>query len=197
MDDASQKKVRLWTRQEKRSLKELEETGTVRTKRSFLEEKFEEVAPYIIPLYEWFVEVAQTKLHKPADIEFPIWCSISEENMMRPTPDTVVYVIEVDPSEIIYFDGYKWDRVLNHLYIPVDDEDQKSYEAEMSAKGHKNIFSFMDADYGRFYPHEKQRVMDSWHRIFDIQCFDIFRVQANIWEIRKDMIVDILYGDEQ
>lgn len=196
MELSPAKKIKLWTRQEKRSLEVLAETGAIRTTRAYLEEKFEEVAPYIIPLYEWFVEAAQIKLQKPKDVSFPIWCSISEENMMRPTVDTVVYVLEVDPSELIYFDGYKWDRVLNHLYIPIDDEDQKVYEAEMAAKGHKNIFSFMDADYGRFYPEEKQRVIDSWHRIFDITHFDIFRVQANIWEIKKEMIVDILYGDE-
>ncbi len=74
----------------------------IRIKREHLEEKFEEIADYIIKLYNWFTEIANKMVPKPSDVEFPIWCSISEENMLRPTIDTVVYVLEVDKSEIIY-----------------------------------------------------------------------------------------------
>ena len=35
--------------------------------------------------------------------------------------------------------------------------------------------------------------MESWMRVFEIEDWNIFDVQANIWEVREDMIKDILY----
>ena len=133
---------------------------------------------------------------KPTDVEFPIWCSISEENMLRPTMDTVVYVLEVDKSEIIYFDGMKWDYVLNHLYIPKDKKDEEEYIKDIKNKGFKDSFAIMDEKTTHFYPEERKKVMDSWMRVFEIDEWNIFRVQANIWEIRAEMIKDILYYSE-
>jgi len=37
--------------------------------------------------------------------------------------------------------------------------------------------------------------MDSWARVFEIDKWDIFRIQANIWEISPEMIKDILRVD--
>lgn len=188
-------KVRLWTRQDIKSLEELKKHGVIRIKRDHLEEKFDAISGYIIKLYKWFVNAADKRSPKPADVEFPVWCSISEENMLRPTEDTVVYVLEVDPSEVIYFDGLKWDHVLNHLYIPKDQADEEAYKKEMASRGHTNLFVFLDEATAHFYPRERKQVMDSWVRIFDIDEWNIFRVQANLWEIRQDMVVDILYAE--
>lgn len=188
-------KVTLWTRQDIKSLDDLEKNGVIRIQRKHLEEKFEAISDYIIELYQWFVSVANEKVPKPEGVEFPIWCSISEKNMMRPTIDTVVYVLEVDKSEIIYFDGMKWDYVLNHLYIPKDKKDEEEYLKHIKKKGFKDSFAIMDEKTSHFYPKEVEKIMDSWRRIFEIDEWNIFRIQANIWEIRKDMVKEILYSD--
>lgn len=190
------KKVTIWTRQDIKSLDELKKNGVIRIKRKHLEEKFDVIADYIISLYKWFVQAAEKMVPKPEGVQFPVWCSISEENMLRPTIDSVVYVLEVDESEIIYFDGVKWDYVLNHLYIPIDEKDAEAYAKEMEDKGFKNSFSFIDEKTAHFYPAERKKVMDSWMRVFVTDQWDIFRIQANIWEIRKDMIKDIIYFKE-
>jgi len=186
-------KVTLWTRQHKKSLEELQNNNVIRIKRKHLEEKFDEITDYVVYLYKWFVDAAAKKVSKPEEVEFPVWCSISEENMLRPTVDEVVYVLEVDKSEIIYFDGMKWDYVLNHHYIPKDERDVAEYAKDLESKGFDNSFSFINEKTAHFYPAERKKVMDSWHRIFEIDKWDIFRVQANIWEIRPEMIKDILY----
>ena len=187
------KKVRLWTRQDKKSLEDLKKHGVIRIKREHLDEKFDLIADYIIKCYNWFVKAAEQRCPRPEGVEFPVWCSVSEENMLRPTEDTVVYVIEVDESEVIYFDGFKWDHVLNHIYIPKDKADEEAYKKEMASRGHTNLFAFLDEATTHFYPRERKQVIDSWIRVFDIDEWDIFRVQANLWEIREDMVVDILY----
>ena len=195
MDNKSDK-VTLWTRQRFESLKELEEEGTIRIKKTHLEEKFEEITDYIASLYKWFVDAAEKMVPKPEDVEFPVWCSISQENMLRPTEDEIVYVLEVDKSGIIYFDGAKWDYVLNHHYVPRDEKDELEYEKELERKGFPDSFSFMDEKTAHFYPLERKKVMDSWHRVFETDQWDIFRIQANIWEIRPEMIRDVLYSPD-
>lgn len=185
-------KVTLWTRQDVRSLDDLEKKGVIRIKREHLEEKFDLIADHIIFLYKWFVNEAEKRVPRPEGVEFPIWCSISEEYMLRPTINEIVYVLEVDKSEIVYFDGMKWDYVLNHHYVPKDEQDEKEYLKDLERKGFKNSFSFLDEKTARFYPDERKRVMESWVRVFDIDKWDIFRIKANIWEIRPEMVKDIL-----
>lgn len=186
-------KVTLWTRQDIKSLDEIKEKGRYRVKRKYIEQQFEDIAEYYIKLYQWFVDKAGKMVPKPDGVEFPVWCSISEENMLKPIEGTVVYVLEVDEAEVIYFDGRKWDYVLNHLYIPKDEEDEKSYMKDMERKEFKDSFSFIEGKYANFHPLEKKKVMESWMRVFEIEDWNIFDVQANIWEVREDMIKDILY----
>lgn len=192
----NQDRVTLWTRQDVRSLDELKQNGVIRVKETHLREKFEDISDYILELYDWFNKNAGKLVYKPSEVEYPVWCSISEDNMLRPTPDTVVYVLEVDRSKIVYFDGGKWDYVLNHLYIPKDKEDEDNYDKEIKEKGFKHGFSFIDKKVTHFYPQERKRVMDSWTRVFEIDDWSIFKVQANIWEITEDMIKDVIYYDE-
>lgn len=186
-------KITLWTRQDIRSLEELKKNGVIRIKKEHLAEKFDVISEYVIDLYKWFVNAAEKMVPKPDGVEFPVWCSISEENMLRPIEGEIVYVLEVDPSEIIYFDGMKWDYVLNHHYVPKDEKDDEEYLNDLKIKGFTNSFSFIDKRTSHFYPEEKKRVMDSWMRVFELDKWDIFRIQANIWEIREEMIKDILY----
>jgi len=129
----------------------------------------------------------------PSGVVFPIWCSISYENMLRPIEDTVCYELELNKSDVIYFDGGKWDYVLNHIYIPKDHKDEVQYKIDMEAKGFKNAFSFIEGTYANFYPEERRRIIDSWNRIFEIEDWNIFNVQANIWEIRQEMIKKIIH----
>lgn len=189
-------KVTLWTRQNIKSLDELKNKGVIRISKKNLEEKYDIISDHIIYLYKWFVDAAKSIVPIPEGVEFPIWCSISEEYMLRPTIDEVVYVLEVDKSEIIYFDGMKWDYVLNHHYIPKDENDRLEYKKYIESKGFKNAYSFIDEKTAHFYPEERKKVMDSWKRIFEIDEWDIFKIQANIWEIRPDMIKDILYYEK-
>ncbi|MDI9496510.1 MAG: DUF3841 domain-containing protein [Bacillota bacterium] len=185
-------KVTLWTRQDIRSLDDLERKGVIRITRKHLEEKFDVISDHIIFLYKWFVKEAEKRVPRPEGVDFFIWCSISEEYMLRPTLNEIVYVLEVDKSEVVYFDGMKWDYVLNHHYVPKDEKDAEEYLKDLERKGFKNSYSFINEKTAHFYPEERKRVMDSWARVFEIDKWDIFRVQANIWEIRPEMVKDIL-----
>ena len=184
--------VKIWTRQDKRSLESIEKYGVYRVKEDYIVEQFGDIAYHYIKLYKWFVRTASERVSKPEGVEFPIWCAISKESMYVPTADTVVYELEIDESELIYFDGRKWDFVLNHHYIPIDKADEEKYAKEMERLGLIDSYSFFEGKYANFYPLEKRRIVNSWVRIFDIEDWNVFGVQANIWEIRKDMIKKII-----
>lgn len=115
---------------------------------------------------------------------------------MRPYEGEVAYVLEVPNEEIIYFDGLKWDYVLNLHYVPTNDDDLEKYRAEIKAKGYKNSFEFIQGRYARQYPLEEKRIKDSWVRVFDVDSWNIFGVQANIWEIKKEWIKHIVRPGE-
>lgn len=184
--------VKLWTRQDIRSLKQLEEKGVYRVKEQYIQEQFGIITDHYLKLYKWFVEAASKKVEKPDEVTYPIWCAVDKRNMLRPIENTVVYELEIERSKVIYFDGAKWDYVLNHLYIPKDEEDEKKYKEDMKKKGFDNVFSFIEGKYSHF-PFERKRVMDSWHRIFEIDEWNIFKVQGNIWEIHPEMIKNIIH----
>lgn len=188
--------VTLWTRQDERSLKDMERLGVFRNKERYIRDYYEDVADHFIYLYKWFVEAASKRVPKPDGVEFPIWCSISHESMLRPILGTVAYKLQIPKSQIIYLDGGKWDYVLNHIYIPKDLDDQAEYMEDIDKKGFKDQFNFIEGKYSRLYPQERKRVMDSWERVFEIDHWNIFSTQANIWEIRPENILEIYRYNE-
>lgn len=180
--------VRLYTRQDIRSLKEIEEKGYFTNKISYVKENFGVISDYILNCYNYFVKEASKRIPKPDEVEMPVWCAVSNKNCMPVIENTVVYVLDVPEDEVIYFDGVKWDYVLNHHYIPLNEEDDKKYKKRLKDKGIDNGFEFFEGKYKNVFPEERQIVMDSWPRIFDIDEWDIYRVQANIWKIKKEWI---------
>ena len=148
-------------------------------------------------LYKWFVHACQSKIQVPPGVEFPIWCSVSREGMLNPVEGTVCYELEVDADKVIYFDGKKWDSVLNHWYVPTSEEDLESYKQRIQSLNlDVNTVSFIKGKYANMYPLEKKKVIESWYNIFKIDKWDPYTTQANIWEIRPDMIKNIIYpGD--
>lgn len=187
-DMMSEEYVKLWTRQDIRSLDDLHRHGVFRNKREYIESNYGDISDHFISLYKWFVLEASKVVPKPEGVEFPIWCSVSEESMLRPVEDTVCFELEIPKSKVIYFDGSKWDYVLNHIYIPEDDEDQKIYLEDLKRRGFKNEFGFLQGSKANLYPLEKRKIMDSWKRVFQIDKWNIFIIQGNIWEIRPEHI---------
>ena len=185
--------VTLWTRQNINSLDDLNNNGVYRVKLEYIVEQYGDIAEHYLNLYSWFVNAASSIVPIPNAVKYPIWCNISSDNMLKPIENTVIYELNIRKSKVIYFDGGKWDFVLNHLYIPKDEKDYIKYKMDMEARGFKDIFSFIEGKYSSFYPQEKKRIIDSWIRIFEIDNWSIFNVQANIWEIRPEYIRRLIY----
>lgn len=193
MDD----KVILYTRQHENSLYELRNKGRITNKEIYVRLHMLDIAPYFMEKYRLFVEMAEKIVPRPEGSDYPIWCSISKRNCLRPIEKEVVYEIEVPKSEVIYFDGGKWDYVLNNIYIPKDEEDRVNYQKEIYALGVNDEYNFIDGKYKGMYPEIEEKIRNSWDRIFQIDNWSDFVVQANIWHIKKDWVLRIIKPGEK
>lgn len=63
--------IRLYTRQDIRSLKEIEEKGYFTNKISYVEENFGVISDYILGCYNYFVRESSKIVPKPDEVECP------------------------------------------------------------------------------------------------------------------------------
>lgn len=186
----------LFTCQNVKSLAVLERDGRFINRREYVEERLEDIAPMILKAYDWFVAAASKKVKKPEDVEYQIWCTVSSDVCMKPIENEVIYVLEVPDDEIIYFNSFKWDYVINHHYVPIDNEDLEKYQKEMERKGIVNTYEFLTGRYAGKFPLEERKIKESWNRVFDIDKWNTREVQANLWEIKKEWVKCILKPGE-
>ena len=189
-----EKTVRLYTRQNDKTIAQLERDGRIINNRTYVRLHFGDMAEHYLQSYDWFTQEAAKRVKKPDDVQASIWCSISAENCLKPIEGTVVYVLEVPESKVIYFDEGKWDYVLNRIYLPADEADRAEYDAHLKSLGVANRFDVMR--YRTMYPQEERRIIESWQRVFTIDNWTIFNVCGNIWEIRKEWVRKIVRPGE-
>lgn len=189
--------VKLYTRQNDKTLYQIEQDGRLINIRKYVELHFGDIAPLFTDSYDWFTKEAAKIVPKPDDVQAPIWCSISPENCLKPIPGTVVYALNVPEENIIYFDDEKWDYVLNRIYLPKDAKDAAQYKQHLKNLGVANGFEFIEGRYKGQYPEEERRIRESWKRIFEIDNWTIFNVCGNLWEIKKEWIRQVVRPGEE
>ena len=188
--------VRLYTRQNDKTLAQLERDGRIINQRAYVRMHFGDMAQHYLDSYDWFTAEAAKRVPKPDDVTASIWCSISAQNCLKPINGTVVYVLDVPKDQVIYFDEAKWDYVLNRIYIPADEDDRAAYKKHLNALGVQNGFEFFQGRYKGMYPREEERIRESWKRVFDIDNWTIFNICGNIWEIRREWVRQIVHPGE-
>ena len=167
-----EKTVRLFTRQNDKTLYQLERDGRVINVRRYVELHFGDIAGLFLDSYDQFTTVAAKKVPEPEDVKAPSWCAIRREDCLPPIEGTVVYELEVPEEKVIYFSDLKWDYVLNRIYLPKDDADAAAYKRHLKDIGVANGFEFFEGRYKGFYPDEVQRIKESWKRVFEIESLE-------------------------
>lgn len=190
MDTNKKDKVKLWTRQDKRILEDLKSTGVYRVKKEFILEKMDTMSDYYLGLYDWYSRQASRIVERPPGVYYPIWLSTSDDYMLQPTQDTLILSLEVDKSQVVFFDVNKWGYVVNHFYLPRDEEDEKNHALELERYGITNEAALISGDLGNFYPLLKNKIIKSWDRLFDEPSKNSL-MQATLWEIKESWILDI------
>ena len=63
--------------------------------------------------------------------------------------------------------------------------------------GVNDEYNFIDGKYKGMYPEIEEKIRNSWDRIFQIDNWSDFVVQANIWHIKKDWVLRIIKPGEK
>lgn len=189
--------VELYTRQHENSIFEISRKGEMTNKEIFVRLHMGPDASYFMERYRTFVKLAERIVPRPEGTEYPIWTSISKNNCLKPIPGSIVYCLQVPKEEIIYLDGLKWDYVLNYLYVPLDEDDNRQHQIELRQRGIETEHFIINGKYKGMFPDLESKIQNSWKRIFDIDEWNEFVVQANLWHIKEDWITRILHlGDD-
>ncbi len=187
-------KVRLWTRQHKNVVDELNKYGVYRVKKEYILEKMDTISDYYLNLYEWYGKNADRIVPRPEGVKYPIWFSTSSEVMLQPTEGAVILEIEADRKDVVFTDANKWGYIVNYFYLPVDPEDEEKHNKELKRFGISNEPSIITSDKGNFYPLLKNKIIKSWERLFEPFDEKSAFLQATMWEIKKEWVVDIING---
>lgn len=188
--------IRLYTRQNDKTLLMLERDGRIVNQRIYVQMHFGDMAQHYLGCYDWFAGQASRLVPRPEGAGLSIWCATSPELCLPPIPGTVVYIVEKPRDQVVFFDEARWDYVLNHRYLPADDADETAYRRHLRDIGVSNSFEFFEGRYAGKYPEETQRILDSWQRVFDTPSSNAHSICGNIWEIRRPEILRIVHPGE-
>lgn len=188
--------VRLYTRQNEKTLLMLEHGNRILNQRVYVQLHFGDMAKHYLSCYDWFAKEAAKHVSKPDYAELPIWCAVEARRCLPPELGTVVYVVDIPREKVIYFDDGKWDYVLNHHYLPASPEDEQAYRKHLEEHGFANGFEFFEGRYAGKFPEEMRLIEESWSRVFEPDPASP-SLCGNIWEIPKESIVRIVRPGEK
>ena len=189
--------VLLYTRQSDKTLLMLEQEGRIVNERTYVALHFGDMAQHYLDCYDWFARQAERIMPRPEGAGLSIWCATRKELCLPPIDGTVVYVVEKPRDQVVYFDEARWDFVLNHRYLPLDEADNAAYLAHLKDIGVSNGYVFFRGRYAGKYPDEERRILASWKRVFDTPSSNAWSVCGNIWDIKRDEIRRIVRPGEQ
>lgn len=189
-------KISLYTRQNAKSRYELENKGYMTNKELYVKLHMGVDAPHFIDRYRTFVAMAEHIVPRPKAIAYPIWCTTQKRYCKRPIAGELIYALEVPREEIIFFDGQKWDYVLNYQYCPLNEADERRFNQKLDRLGLGNIVNLFQPKYQRMYEDIKEEIRQSWSRIFDLTNSKAATIEANLWQIRKEWVKHVIQPDE-
>lgn len=183
---ADNKTHKVWTRQDESVFEILEESGVYRVREKYIRAKMGNYADVYLKVYKWLRSEAAKRMEISGEARYPIWLATEEELRLPVAEGAVSFELEIPDDKIMIFDMEKWDYIVNHMYLPEDDQDRERFKEKLEKY---NISVESDIYTENFYPLLKQEMVASWKRLFD----DSIRLSehdlAIAWELRKEWVV--------
>ena len=182
-------KVTVWTRQSVKILDDLQDNGRYVVKQSYIREKMEEHADLVLDVYGWYRRRAAAFCRIPDDVKYPIWVAVSESSLLGLCEEHVMLELSVDEQDLIIIDPYKWDLVINYMYLPKDAADYQRHQDLLHNYQTNDGKAYMTP----FFPMIKREIVQSWDRLFEDNPADLKDKNGTLWEIRADWITKITH----
>ncbi len=185
-----------WTRQAVQAAEELQNNGIYRVKKEYIEKKNDTIAEFYLKLYRWYTKEATRYMDITA--EYPIWLSMSEENMLQPVEGTVIFELEIPQDQYLLCNYDAWGYIVNYFYVPLDEADRIRHTGELRRYGIGSDDELLLTSKGNFYPLLKREITNSWSRAFTLPPRDpVTGLVATAWEIRKEWVREIRRFDDE
>ena len=182
-------KIKVWTRQHKSVLDKVMNNGRYIAKRDYIYMDLQEHAKLVLEVYDWLVQHSPDRANKPADVEYPVWVSFTNEGTMMNSENTVILELSLDPAIITSVNIAKWGHILNYGYIPKDENDLRRHRQLLDDYG----ISDVKAVISQFYPQIKREIQNSWERLFDDTILMGSDAKyGNVWELKREWLTDVI-----
>lgn len=190
--DNSNRTIILYSAQTKVVLDKINRDGHCFSKKKYVALKYEESAPIFITAYDWYVKEAIQYCDKPKGAEYPYW-AFKDKDSIEPSNDTIILKLAVPIDEIVFFDMYKWYKILKLQYLGEDEKDEIKFHKLIENYGIKKEIDILLTN---FYPDLKKQIYSSWQRLFKDHMtiqqgnYDsIERIQAGLWQIKREWLI--------
>ena len=185
-----------WTRQAVEVENELLTTGVYRVRKEYIERKNDTIAEFYLRLYRWYTKEASQYMEVVG--EYPIWLSLSEDNMLQPVEHTIILKVEIPSDRYILCNYDAWGYIVNYFYVPLDEEDRLRHVNELKRYGVGSDDELLLTNKGNFYPILKREVQQSWKRAFTLEPRNLKEgIVATTWEIRKEWVREIRHFGQE
>lgn len=188
--DQENHRIVLYTAQTEAVLEAIRRDGTCFSRETFIQRKYGESAPGFLAAYQWLAQAASELVSPPPGAELPYW-AFHDLHSLETSGDVSVLTLSVPADEAIFFDMYDWVQILQLRYLGETEAERRTFCRDLERRGLQES----DVMLTRFYPEERQRIEESWHRLFRhhhaIQAGDLAgvgNVQAALWQIKQEWI---------
>ena len=177
-----------YTRQAPQVLEKLRNNGRYVVREEYVREKYTTITGHYAPLYRRLTSYARGRVFIPDDALYPVWLSPEGTDAVPPDEDSVFLKLDIPDGFYILANNEAWDFMINHLYFPLDKEDELAHEAELERYGISSPSSLVSGSTGNFYPVLRQKVLKSWERIYTVMPSDANMIVGLAWELRSEWL---------
>ena len=184
--------LRLYTFQSKAVCDAICRDGECFSREQYVKKKYGESAQGFLIVYQWFSAKAACISQKPAGAQLPYWAFV-DKNVLEQSGDGRALALDVPKDEVILFNMYDYNRVIQLKFLGETPEDEKEFADDLKRRG----ISQFDAMTTNFYPEVKAAIMSSWDRLFKNHEALISgkmplndSVQAAMWRIKREWIAN-------
>lgn len=171
--------MKLWTVQTDNVWYLLNRDGQTTVKKAYIRGKYGDASWSFIIAYDYLARKLAKKIPAPEGAESPVWMFADPK-----WAGGFAVPMEVPEKEVLLFDLRKWYRVLALSYVGTAQE-EKLYDEQLRRMGIRDSSEVFSSP---FYPLQKQQIMASWERIFDLPKDQQF-YQAACWQLKKEWII--------
>lgn len=190
--DQKNQSIILYTAQAAPVIDAIRRDGICFNQECYIRAKYQQDSSIFLTVYRQFVQEASKIVPSPEGAEFPYWAFQNPYNMYV-AADATVLKLAVPRDQVILFDLYDWNQMLQLRYLSTTEAESRAFQRELDLQG----ITGWDVMHTNFYPELRQQILDSWKAV--LRHHDallsgdetgVGGVQAALWQIRKEWIME-------